>query len=315
MGLQKLVAIKEIEIEKIEKIKQYLENIEILIECLKEKRDEDFLKETYRDLFNVRSMIENLKIFRLFSKENDFCDCYIDLQSGSGGIDSQDWTSMLLKMYLKWSDLKNFRSYVLNTSYGEITGIKSSTIMIKGRYAYGWLRTETGIHRLVRKSPFDSSGRRHTSFSSVFVYPVLEDPDQEIRIQSSDLKIDSYKSSGAGGQHTNKTESAIRITHIPTGIVTQCQSNRSQHKNKEQALKQLKNKLYEIQKKEKQENQKVIENNKFDIAWGNQIRSYILDHSRVKDLRTGIEERNVRSVLEGKIDKFIKANLILRKKD
>ncbi|WP_080626705.1 peptide chain release factor 2 [Candidatus Riesia pediculischaeffi] len=301
---------KKIEIEKIKRVEEGLENIRILIDFLIENKDEDFLNEAFQKISEVQSKIEDIRLIRLFSKKNDFCNCYIDLQSGSGGIDSQDWTNMLMRMYLKWAGLKKFRSHILDISYGELTGIKSSTLMIQGKYAYGWLRTETGIHRLVRKSPFDSSGRRHTSFSSVFVYPeISDDKNQEIEIKSHDLRIESYRSSGAGGQHTNKTESAIRITHIPTGIVTQCQNDRSQHRNKEHALRQLRNKLCEIKEKEKQENQKIIENSKFDITWGHQIRSYVLDHSRVKDLRTGTEDRNVQSILNGKIDKFIIANL------
>lgn len=246
----------------------------------------------------------------MFSNKNDNLDCYVDLQSGSGGIEAQDWTNMLLRMYLKWSDYKNFKTEIISISEGEIAGIKSATIKISGEYAFGWFRTETGIHRLVRKSPFNSNGNRHTSFCSVFVYPDVN-YDINIKIKTSDLRIDVYRASGAGGQHVNRTESAVRITHIPSGTVTQCQNNRSQHKNKEQAMKQLIAKLYHIeiekQKIEKQKNN----NKKLNIGWGSQIRSYILDDARIKDLRTGVESRDIQSILNGKIDIFVKKSLTL----
>jgi peptide chain release factor 2 len=246
----------------------------------------------------------------MFSNKHDNCNCYVDIQSGSGGTEAQDWSKILLRMYLKWSDKKGFKTEIIEESVGEIVGIKSSTIKVSGEYAFGWLRTETGIHRLIRKSPFDSGKRRHTSFSSVFIYPDIEDKIN-IEIHPSDLRVDVYRASGAGGQHVNRTESAVRITHLPTNIVTQCQSNRSQHKNKEQAIKQMKSKLYEMKIKEKKEKQKKIENNKLDISWGNQIRSYVLDNSKIKDLRTGIEKYNVQSVLDGDLDDFIEQSLIM----
>ncbi len=246
----------------------------------------------------------------MFSKKNDNCNCYVDIQSGSGGIEAQDWSKMLLRMYLKWADKKGFQTEITHESIGEIVGIKSSTIKVCGEYAFGWLRTETGIHRLIRKSPFDSGKRRHTSFSSIFIYPDVDDKIHT-NIRSSDLRIDVYRASGAGGQHVNRTESAVRITHLPTNLVAQCQSNRSQHKNKEQAIKQIKSKLYEMQIRKQQKDKKKLESNKSDITWGNQIRSYILDNSTIKDLRTGIEKKNVQSVLDGDLDDFIQQSLII----
>ncbi|MBZ2279326.1 PCRF domain-containing protein, partial [Buchnera aphidicola] len=217
---------------------------------------------------------------------------------------------MLLRMYLRWSDKKKFHTKIIEESYGEIVGIKSATIKISGEYSFGWLRTETGVHRLIRKSPFDSSNKRHTSFSSTFVYPDI-DEEVLIDIPMSELKIDVYKASGAGGQHVNKTESAVRVTHLPTNLVTQCQSNRSQHKNKEQAIKQMKSKLYEIKIRQKEKEKKMLNKNKLDITWGSQIRSYILDNSKVKDLRTGVEKNNVQSVLDGDLDDFLESSLKL----
>lgn len=246
----------------------------------------------------------------MFSKTHDACNCYIDIQSGSGGTEAQDWSKILLKMYLKWLDKKGFKTKIIEESTGEIVGIKSATVQVFGAYAFGWLRTETGIHRLIRKSPFDAGKRRHTSFSSVFIYPDIEEKIN-IKIHSSDLRIDVYRASGAGGQHVNRTESAVRITHIPTNLVTQCQNNRSQHKNKEQAIKQMKAKLYELQLQKKRREKTQIESNKLNISWGNQIRSYILDNSKIKDLRTGIEKHDIQSVLNGDLDDFIEQSLIL----
>lgn len=244
----------------------------------------------------------------MFSRENDSSNCYLDIQAGSGGIEAQDWANMLLKMYLRWCELHHFNAKVIEESAGEIAGIKSATVYIIGNYAYGWLRTETGVHRLVRKSPFDSSKRRHTSFSSAFIYPEINN-NINIQINPKDLRIDVYRASGAGGQHVNRTESAVRITHLPTNIVTQCQNDRSQHKNKEQAMKQLKAKIYEFELQKKTMEKRAREDTKSNINWGNQIRSYILDNSRVKDLRTGIEIRNIQTVLNGNIDIFIEASL------
>ncbi|SCC28296.1 peptide chain release factor 2 [Gilliamella bombicola] len=244
----------------------------------------------------------------MFSGNYDSADCYLDIQSGSGGTEAQDWAEMLLRMYLRWAESKGFATEVMEVSDGDVAGIKSATIKVSGDYAYGWLRTETGVHRLVRKSPFDSGNRRHTSFSSVFVYPEIDD-DIDIDINPADLRIDVYRASGAGGQHVNKTESAVRITHVPTGIVTQCQNNRSQHSNKDQAMKQLKAKLYELEMQKKNAEKQQMEENKSDIGWGSQIRSYVLDDSRIKDLRTGVETRNTQAVLDGDLDQFIEESL------
>ena len=244
----------------------------------------------------------------MFSGDYDSADCYLDIQSGSGGTEAQDWAEMLLRMYLRWAESKGFTTEVMEVSDGDVAGIKSATIKVSGDYAYGWLRTETGVHRLVRKSPFDSGNRRHTSFASVFVYPEIDD-NIDIDINPADLRIDVYRASGAGGQHVNRTESAVRITHIPTGIVTQCQNNRSQHSNKDQAMKQLKAKLYELEMQKKNAEKQQIEDNKSDIGWGSQIRSYVLDDSRIKDLRTGVETRNTQAVLDGDLDQFIEESL------
>ena len=244
----------------------------------------------------------------MFSGDYDSADCYLDIQSGSGGTEAQDWAEMLLRMYLRWAESKGFTTEVMEVSDGDVAGIKSATIKVSGDYAYGWLRTETGVHRLVRKSPFDSGNRRHTSFASVFVYPEIDD-NIDIDINPADLRIDVYRASGAGGQHVNRTESAVRITHIPTGIVTQCQNNRSQHSNKDQAMKQLKAKLYELEMQRKNAEKQQMEDNKSDIGWGSQIRSYVLDDSRIKDLRTGVETRNTQAVLDGDLDQFIEESL------
>lgn len=244
----------------------------------------------------------------MFSGDYDSADCYLDIQSGSGGTEAQDWAEMLLRMYLRWAEAKGFSTEVMEVSDGDVAGIKSATIRVAGEYAFGWLRTETGVHRLVRKSPFDSGNRRHTSFASVFVYPEIDD-NIDIDINPADLRIDVYRASGAGGQHVNRTESAVRITHIPTGIVTQCQNNRSQHSNKDQAMKQLKAKLYELEMQKKNAERQQMEDNKSDIGWGSQIRSYVLDDSRIKDLRTGVETRNTQAVLDGDLDQFIEESL------
>lgn len=253
-------------------------------------------------------MSSQIEIYKMFSKKYDNFDCYIDIQSGSGGIEAQDWASMLLRMYLRWMDNKGFFTTIITESLGDSSRIKSVTVKVSGTYAYGWLRTESGVHRLVRKSPFDSGNRRHTSFASVFVYPDIDDKIN-VCIRMEDLRFDVYKASGAGGQHVNRTESAVRVTHIPTNIVTQCQSGRSQHKNKIQAIKQLKSKLYNFELQKKNSEKKIREQTKQNITWGNQIRSYILDDSRIKDLRTGLERRNIKSVLDGNLDDFIKTSL------
>ncbi|QJC34088.1 peptide chain release factor 2 [Enterobacteriaceae endosymbiont of Donacia cinerea] len=306
---------KKINIENLlsslDEINQEIIDINELINLAIDTNDKKILKESIKILSNIRNKINILELKKIFIKKNDEKNCFIDIQAGSGGIDSQDWAKMIMKMYVKWAEKKNFKVKIIHESSGDIIGgIKSSTLHIIGHYAFGWLRTENGIHRLVRKSPFNSARRRHTSFVSTFIYPEIQD-NINISINSEDLRIDVYRSSGAGGQHVNRTESAVRITHIPTGLVTQCQSNRSQHKNKSQAMKQIKFKLYELQNKTKQKIQKKIEKNKFNISWGYQIRSYILDNSRIKDIRTGIEINDVQYVLNGNLDKFIQASLKL----
>ncbi|WP_295164231.1 peptide chain release factor 2 [uncultured Buchnera sp.] len=297
-------------VNKINNIEKNIKEIIIFLDLAIETEDSILLQDILKEIKKIEEKIKELEFYRMFSNKHDNCNCYVDIQSGSGGTEAQDWSKILLRMYLKWSDKKGFKTEIIEESVGEIVGIKSSTIKVSGEYAFGWLRTETGIHRLIRKSPFDSGKRRHTSFSSVFIYPDIEDKIN-IEIHPSDLRVDVYRASGAGGQHVNRTESAVRITHLPTNIVTQCQSNRSQHKNKEQAIKQMKSKLYEMKIKEKKEKQKKIENNKLDISWGNQIRSYVLDNSKIKDLRTGIEKYNVQSVLDGDLDDFIEQSLIM----
>lgn len=259
-------------------------------------------------LNSVEKHLINLEFQCIFSGENDNNNCYLDIQAGSGGTEAQDWAQILLKMYVRWTELHNFKTEIIEKSEGEKVGFKSVNIKIIGDYAYGWLRTETGIHRLVRKSPFDYTGRRHTSFCSVFVYPEI-DKNISIDINPIDFRIDVYRASGAGGQHVNRTESAVRITHLPTNIVAQCQSTRSQHKNKEQAMKQLKAKLYRLELQKKNVEKQTLENTKSSITWGNQIRSYILDDSRIKDLRTGIETRHPQFILDGNLDEFIHASL------
>ena len=273
-----------------------------------EADDEETFNEAVVELDQLSAKLEQLEFRRMFSGEYDSADCYLDIQAGSGGTEAQDWASMLLRMYLRWAEAKGFKTEVIEESDGDVAGLKSATIKIIGDYAFGWLRTETGVHRLVRKSPFDSGGRRHTSFSSVFIYPEVED-DIDIEINPADLRIDVYRASGAGGQHVNKTESAVRITHLPTNIVVQCQNDRSQHKNKDQAFKQLRAKLYEFEMQKKNADKQMMEDNKSDIGWGSQIRSYVLDDSRIKDLRTNVETRNTQAVLDGDLDKFIEASL------
>ncbi|CUX96020.1 Peptide chain release factor 2 [Candidatus Mikella endobia] len=294
----------------VKTIDQFIHDLENITEIFQIASEEE--KEIFRDIQKELNLLEDklkqLELRRMFSGKYDSADCYVDIQAGSGGTEAQDWASMLLRMYLRWSELHGFQTKIIEESEGEVVGIKSVTIKVIGPYAYGWLRTETGVHRLVRKSPFDSSRRRHTSFSSAFIYPEVDD-DLHIEIKPADLRIDVYRASGAGGQHVNRTESAVRITHLPTNIVTQCQNDRSQHKNKDQAIKQLKAKLYEFQLQKKNAEKKAIEETKSDICWGSQIRSYVLDDSRIKDLRTGMETRNAQSVLDGNLDKFIEASL------
>lgn len=244
----------------------------------------------------------------MFSGTTDRYNCYLDIQAGSGGTEAQDWAEMILRMYLRFGDQHNFESQLTEVSPGEVAGIKSATIKFIGEFSYGWLRTETGVHRLVRKSPFDANHKRHTSFASVFAYPEIED-DIKIEINPADLRIDTYRAQGAGGQHVNTTDSAIRIKHNPSGIIVQCQSGRSQHQNRDQAMKQLRSKLYEFEMRKKQAEIDSLEASKLDITWGSQIRSYVLDDSRIKDLRTGVETRNTQAVLDGSLDMFIKESL------
>ena len=279
-----------------------------LLEMAREEDDLETQEAIAADLDGMLEKIEKLEFQRMFSGKADAANAFVDIQSGAGGTEAQDWSEMLLRMYLRWSDANGFDAELIEASAGEVAGLKSATIHIKGEYAYGWLRTETGVHRLVRKSPFDSGNRRHTSFASVFVSPELDD-DIEIEIDPSDLRIDVYRASGAGGQHVNKTESAVRITHEPSGIVVQCQNDRSQHKNKATALKQLKARLYELEEQKRREEAQIAEEGKSDVGWGSQIRSYVLDQSRIKDLRTGVETGDPDSVLNGDLNKFIEASL------
>jgi len=279
-----------------------------LIEDGQIEENKDLIAEMSNIADDIQNSISTLETTQMFKSKEDLFDAYIDIQSGSGGTEAQDWVAMLLRMYLKWLDSKKFTHEIVELSDGEIAGYKSATIKVSGSYAYGWLRTETGVHRLVRKSPFDSGSRRHTSFASVFVYPQINE-DIDIQINPNDLRIDVYRASGAGGQHVNTTESAVRITHLPSNIVTQCQNDRSQHKNKESAMKQLRAKLYLYELDKKNEIKNKVESEKSDISWGNQIRSYILDDSRIKDLRTKYETGNTQAVLDGDLDAFIEKSL------
>jgi len=295
-------------VETIDLLDQGVEDVEGLLELAVEEEDQETFDEIEPELAELEAKLEKLEFRRMFAGDHDASDCYIDLQSGSGGTEAQDWTSMMLRMYLRWADSKGFKTEVIEMSDGDVAGLKGATVRISGEYAYGWLRTETGVHRLVRKSPFDSSGRRHTSFASAFIYPEIDD-NITIDINPSDLRIDVYRASGAGGQHVNTTESAVRITHVPTNTVVQCQNDRSQHKNKDQAMKQLRAKLFELEIQKQNAEKQASEETKSDIGWGSQIRSYVLDDSRIKDLRTGIENRNTQAVLDGDLDKFIEASL------
>ena len=279
-----------------------------LLEMAVIDNDSSAVDEIIGDLAAIESTIADLEFKRMFSGEMDECNAFLDIQSGSGGTEAQDWANMILRMYLRWGESKGFKTELIVVSDGDVAGIKSATIRFEGPYAYGWLRTETGVHRLVRKSPFDSGSRRHTSFAAAFVSPEVDD-DIDIEIDPSDLRIDVYRASGAGGQHVNRTESAVRITHLPTNVVVQCQNDRSQHKNKATAMKQLKAKLYELELQTRNARAQNVEDSKSDIGWGSQIRSYVLDQSRIKDLRTGVETGNTQAVLDGALDQFIVASL------
>lgn len=280
-----------------------------LHELAESENDTDTLAIINSDAEKLTKKIEQLEFRRMFSGEMDAAAAYMDIQSGSGGTEAQDWANMLLRMYLRWGERHGFKTELIEVSPGEVAGIKSATIKFDGPYAYGWLRTESGVHRLVRKSPFDSNNKRHTSFASVFLAPEIDD-NVDIEINPADLRVDTYRASGAGGQHVNRTDSAVRITHAPSGIVVQCQSDRSQHKNRAQAMKQLRARLYEAEIQKQRSKQQALEANKKEITWGSQIRSYVLDMSRIKDLRTGVEVGNTQAVLDGDLDKFIEASLI-----
>ena len=295
-------------LENYNHIKEKVSDNLMLFEMASEESDDDAINEILQEYSLMEQGVIDLEFRRMFTNKMDPSSAYVDIQSGSGGTEAQDWAEMLLRMYSKWAESRGFKISVTEISHGEVAGIKSASLHVEGDHAYGWLRTETGIHRLVRKSPFDSGNRRHTSFASVFISPEVDD-SIEIEINPSDIRIDTYRASGAGGQHVNKTDSAVRLTHEPSGVVAQCQSDRSQHKNKENAFKQLKSKLYELELQKQNEERQVLEESKSDIGWGSQIRSYVLDQSRIKDLRTGYETGNTSAVLNGEIDEFIKCSL------
>ena len=279
-----------------------------LLEMAAEEGDTDTVDAVAADLAGFEQRVGELEFRRMFSGDMDAANAFMDIQAGSGGTEAQDWAEMLLRMYLRWAESHGFKAELMEVSPGDVAGIKSATVAVQGDHAFGWLRTETGVHRLVRKSPFDSGNRRHTSFAAVFVSPEIDD-SVEVDINPADLRVDVYRASGAGGQHVNRTESAVRITHNPTGIVVQCQNDRSQHKNKDQAMKQLKAKLYELEMQKRRDTAQVVEDSKADIGWGSQIRSYVLDQSRIKDLRTNVETGNTQAVLDGGLDPFIEASL------
>lgn len=279
-----------------------------LLQLAAEEDDAAAVSDIEAEIQGLMRQLEKLEFRRMFDGEMDASNAFLDIQAGSGGTEAQDWAEMMLRMYLRWGESHDFKTELIEVSAGEVAGIKSATIKFDGEYAFGWLRTETGVHRLVRKSPFDSGNRRHTSFASVFVSPEIDDTI-EIEINPADLRVDTYRASGAGGQHVNKTDSAIRITHNPSGIVVQCQTERSQHQNRDNAMKMLRAKLYEMEELKQREQQQAMEDNKADIGWGSQIRSYVLDSSRIKDLRTGVETSNTQAVLDGDLDPFIEASL------
>jgi len=292
----------------LEQLKTGIDDAGELLEMAAEEDDSSAVDEIVADLAGFEKRVASLEFQRMFSGEMDSNNAFVDIQSGAGGTEAQDWANMLLRMYLRWAEAHEMKAEIMEVSAGEVAGIKSAALRIEGAYAYGWLRTETGVHRLVRKSPFDSGSRRHTSFASVFVSPEVDD-DIEIDINPADLRIDVYRASGAGGQHVNRTESAVRITHLPTNTVVQCQNDRSQHKNKATAMKQLKAKLYELELQQRRAEASLVEDSKADVGWGSQIRSYVLDQSRIKDLRTGVETGNTQNVLDGGLDAFIEASL------
>lgn len=295
-------------VQLLTELTQSIADLQELFDLARLEDDEQTITDVGAELLLVEQKVDKLEFRRMFSGKMDPANAFLDIQSGSGGTEAQDWAEMLLRMYLRWGEHHGLTTELIECSPGDVAGIKSATIHFSGEYAYGWLRTETGVHRLVRKSPFDSGNRRHTSFAAVFVSPEIDD-DIDIAINPADLRIDTYRASGAGGQHVNRTDSAVRITHMPSGIVVQCQNDRSQHKNKDQAMKQLRAKLYELEMQKKNAEQQALEAAKSDIGWGSQIRSYVLDQSRIKDLRTGVETSNTQAVLDGSLDQFIVANL------
>jgi peptide chain release factor 2 len=295
-------------VEEIDRASKGIADAAELLELAESENDEAAARDIESEAVPLEADVRRLELKRMFNNEMDSHSAFLDIQAGAGGTEAQDWAQMLLRMYLRWGAARGFACEVIDSNPGEVAGIKSATVEVKGDYAYGWLRTETGVHRLVRKSPFDSGNRRHTSFASVFVSPEVDD-DIEIDINPADLKTDVYRSSGAGGQHVNKTESAVRITHMPSGIVVACQNERSQHKNRSTAMKMFKAKLYELEVNKRNAAAKVLEDAKSDVSWGNQIRSYVLDQSRIKDLRTGVEVGNTTAVLDGDLDQFLEASL------
>ncbi len=298
----------ELVVKTIDRLEAGLADTQELLGLVVADDDEAGLDSVRADIAELESELSRLEFRRMFSNEMDPNNAYLDIQAGSGGTEAQDWAEMLLRMYLRWGEAKGFKAVLEEASPGDVAGIKSATVRFEGDYAFGWLRTETGVHRLVRKSPFDSGNRRHTSFSSVFVSPEIDDTI-EIDINPADLRVDTYRASGAGGQHVNKTDSAIRITHVPTGVVVQCQSERSQHSNRDKAMKMLRARMYEQEMLKRNAEKQALEDSKSDIGWGSQIRSYVLDDSRIKDLRTGVQNSNCQAVLDGDLDMFIEASL------
>ena len=296
------------DLQEIDRTSKGIEDASELLELAEGENDEGAARDIEKDAQRLEAEVRKLELKRMFRGEMDSHNAFLDIQAGAGGTEAQDWAQMILRMYLRWAQSRGFQAEVIDSNPGEVAGLKSATVQITGDSAYGWLRTETGVHRLVRKSPFDSGNRRHTSFASVFVSPEVDD-DIEIDINPADLKTDVYRSSGAGGQHVNKTESAVRITHMPSGIVVACQNERSQHKNRSTAMKMLKAKLYELEVNKRNSAAKVLEDSKSDVSWGNQIRSYVLDQSRIKDLRTNVEVGNTTAVLDGDLDQFMEASL------
>jgi len=304
---QEKVSLEKV-VETLDRVKSGVADCLEMLELASEEQDQELVDSIEDDLSSIETELASLEFQRMFSGAMDANNAFIDIQSGSSGTEAQDWANMILRMYLRWAESQGFKAEIIELSEGEVAGIKSATVKINGDYAFGFMRTETGVHRLVRKSPFDSGSRRHTSFASLFAYPEIDD-NIDIEINPSELRIDTYRASGSGGQHVNKTDSAVRITHEPTGIVVQCQSDRSQHRNKDSAMSMLKARLYEHELQQRQTEQQAVEDEKSDIGWGSQIRSYVLDQSRIKDLRTGVETGNTQAVLDGDLNQFIEASL------